>query len=54
MEQKQSSNDGPLKSYVLGENALDEIQANEIKDFVEGVCILHCDKSSACVAHTGL
>lgn len=52
MEQKQNSNDGPLKSYVLGENALDEIQANEIKEFVEGVCILHCDKVlSMCPLH---
>lgn len=39
-EKKQSSNEGPLKSYALGDNALDEIPPNEIKDFVEGVCSL--------------
>ncbi|EIE19686.1 MAGE protein [Coccomyxa subellipsoidea C-169] len=35
LEQKQPSNEGPLKSYVLGENSIDEIQANEIKEFVD-------------------
>ncbi|KAK9918094.1 hypothetical protein WJX75_001231 [Coccomyxa subellipsoidea] len=45
VEQKQNSNDGPLKSYVLGENALDEIQANEIKEFVEGrLAVLEADE----------
>ncbi|CAL8471342.1 g10884 [Coccomyxa elongata] len=35
-EKKQPSNEGPLKSYALGDNALDEIPPNEIKEFVEG------------------
>lgn len=52
-EKKQSSNEGPLKSYALGDNALDEIPPNEIKEFVEGVCaakrcIVHFAGSLAC------
>lgn len=37
MEQQRNGNEGPLKSYVPGENALDEIPVSELKNFIDEV-----------------
>ena len=40
--------DGPTKSYALGENAMDEINAEELKGFIDKASA--CSGSAVCMA----